>query len=50
MFTDIFDIKKANYIPKPEISPYNQFIKNFNRQKIMREMAEEIFELAQSKA
>ena len=30
MFTDIFDIKKANYIPKPEISPYNQFIKNFN--------------------
>ena len=30
MFTDIFDIKKANYIPKPEISPYNQFIKDFN--------------------
>ena len=30
MFTDIFDIKKANYIPKPEISPYNKFIKDFN--------------------
>ena len=24
------NIKKANYIPKPEISPYNQFIKDFN--------------------
>ena len=27
---DIFDIVNANYIPKPEISPYNQFIKDFN--------------------
>ena len=30
MFKEIFDIKKANYIPKPEILPYEQIIKNFN--------------------
>ena len=29
MFKEIFDIKDANYIPKPEIMPYKQFIKNF---------------------
>ena len=30
MFQDIFDIKSANYIPKPEISPYQQIITDFN--------------------
>lgn len=32
------------------VEPREEFIKKFNRQKIMREMAEEIFELAESKA
>jgi len=30
MFKDIFDIKDAIYIPKPEIKPYEQLIKKFN--------------------
>ena len=30
MFKEIFDIKNANYIPKPEISPYEQIISEFN--------------------
>jgi putative hydrolase of the HAD superfamily len=30
MFQEIFDIKNANYIPKPEISPYQQIITDFN--------------------
>ena len=30
MFKEIFDIKNANYIPKPEIIPYQQIIKNFD--------------------
>tara|TARA_B110000438_G_scaffold243771_1_gene243932 strand:+ start:56 stop:733 length:678 start_codon:yes stop_codon:yes gene_type:complete len=30
MFKEIFDIKKANYIPKPEILPYEQIINDFN--------------------
>jgi len=29
MFTEIFDVKTANYIPKPEIAPYKQIIKDF---------------------
>ena len=29
-FDEIFDIKMANYIPKPEIEPYKQIIKDFN--------------------
>ena len=29
-FDEIFDIKMANYIPKPEIIPYNQIIELFN--------------------
>jgi putative hydrolase of the HAD superfamily len=29
MFEKIFDIKNANYIPKPEIKPYEQIIKEF---------------------
>ena len=29
-FDEIFDIKMANYIPKPEIKPYEQIIKDFN--------------------
>ena len=29
-FDEIYDIKKANYIPKPEISPYEQLIEQFN--------------------
>ena len=30
MFKEIFDIKSANYVPKPEISPYQQIINDFN--------------------
>lgn len=30
MFTEIFDIKNANYIPKPEITPYKQIIREFD--------------------
>ena len=30
MFDEIFDIKMANYIPKPEINAYKDFIKRFN--------------------
>ena len=30
MFKEIFDIKNANYIPKPEITPYQQIIKKFD--------------------
>jgi putative hydrolase of the HAD superfamily len=30
MFQAIFDIKSANYIPKPEISPYEQIINDFD--------------------
>jgi len=29
-FDEIFDIKMANYIPKPEITPYEQIIRNFD--------------------
>ncbi len=29
-FDEIFDIKMANYIPKPEIKPYEQIIKDFD--------------------
>ena len=28
-FDEIYDIKMANYIPKPEIAPYEQLIKQF---------------------
>ena len=31
-FDEIYDIKMANYIPKPEIAPYKQLIKQFNIQ------------------
>ena len=30
MFKEIFDIKDANYIPKPEINPYKKIIKHFS--------------------
>ena len=30
MFDYIFDIKMADYIPKPELNPYKQFIDKFN--------------------
>ena len=29
-FDEIFDIKMADYIPKPEITPYEQIIKKYN--------------------
>ena len=29
-FDEVFDIKMANYIPKPEIKPYQQIIDLFN--------------------
>ena len=38
MFDDIFDIKSANYIPKPEIKPYRDIIEKFkidNKKTIM---------------
>ncbi len=30
MFKEVFDIKEAKYIPKPEITPYLQLIKDYN--------------------
>tara|TARA_B110000116_G_C16795177_1_gene566217 strand:+ start:2482 stop:3153 length:672 start_codon:yes stop_codon:yes gene_type:complete len=30
MFHEIFDVKSANYIPKPEISPYEKIITDFD--------------------
>ena len=30
MFKEIFDVKSANYIPKPEISPYQKIIADFD--------------------
>ena len=30
MFDDIFDIKMADYVPKPELNPYKQIIDKFN--------------------
>ena len=30
MFDEIFDIKMANYIPKPEIGPYKEIIEKYN--------------------
>ena len=30
VFDDIFDIKMADYIPKPELNPYKQFVDKFN--------------------
>ena len=30
MFQEIFDVKSADYIPKPEISPYHKLIKDFD--------------------
>ena len=30
MFDEIFDIKLANYIPKPEIQPYKEVIEKYN--------------------
>jgi putative hydrolase of the HAD superfamily len=30
MFEEIFDIKDANYIPKPELIPYQQIIKDYS--------------------
>ena len=29
-FDEIFDIKMANYIPKPEITPYEEIIKKYD--------------------
>jgi putative hydrolase of the HAD superfamily len=42
MFTEIFDIKKANYIPKPEITPYKQIIKEFEIDKTSAIMFDDI--------
>ena len=32
-FDEIYDIKMANYIPKPELAPYEQMIKKYTKQK-----------------
>ena len=42
VFDDIFDIKNANYIPKPEASPYEQIISEFNIDPITTIMFDDI--------
>ena len=42
MFDEIFDIKTANYIPKPEASPYEQIISDFNIDPITTIMFDDI--------
>jgi len=41
-FDEIFDIKMANYIPKPEIRPYEQIIDIFNINPISSAMFDDI--------
>ena len=41
-FDEIFDIKMANYIPKPEIRPYEQIIDIFNINPISTAMFDDI--------
>ena len=42
MFDEIFDIKTANYIPKPETYPYEQIIREFNIDPITTIMFDDI--------
>jgi len=42
VFDEIFDIKTANYIPKPEVSPYEQIISEFNIDPITTIMFDDI--------
>ena len=42
MFDEIFDIKTANYIPKPEASPYEKIISKFNIDPITTIMFDDI--------
>ena len=42
VFDNIFDIKTANYIPKPEASPYEQIISEFNIDPITTIMFDDI--------
>ena len=42
LFDEIFDIKTANYIPKPEASPYEQIISEFNIDPITTIMFDDI--------
>ena len=42
LFDEIFDIKTANYIPKPEASPYEQIIREFNIEPITAVMFDDI--------
>jgi len=42
LFNEIFDIKTANYIPKPESSPYEQIISEFNIDPITTIMFDDI--------
>ena len=42
IFDEIFDIKTANYIPKPEASPYEQIISEFNIDPITTIMFDDI--------
>ena len=42
VFDEIFDIKTANYIPKPEASPYEQIISDFNIDPITTIMFDDI--------
>ena len=41
-FDNIFDIKMANYIPKPELQPYEQIIKDFNLNPLRSAMFDDI--------
>ena len=42
MFDEIFDIKMANYIPKPEEKPYKEIIKKYNLQPSKTAMFDDI--------
>ena len=44
MFKEIFDIKNANYIPKPEITPYQLLIKNFDIESYLNNEMEKLTE------
>ena len=42
MFVDIFDIKMAGYVPKPEVKPYMKFIEKFDINPVCSAMFDDI--------
>ena len=42
MFDDIFDIKMADYVPKPEVKPYMKFIEKFDINPVCSAMFDDI--------